>query len=316
MTNSLFHSDWWLSATQISTQEPKRGTKFGASKVYENGRLIAVWPWQLEKRKFGLLHLTQPKLTQFLGPLFYFENQSISDYKSESKKRKCLQELVGQFPRYDVFTQNLSPDILSHYPLNWLGFSQSTRYTYQIKHDIGTDAIWNNMQSVHKTAVRKSIKLGNKFTKVNSFSVLKEMYTLPYKTKDATPPYSSTYLESLYNACLSRDQGAIYLITDKYNLPLSCAFLVWDSEVCYYLVGATNDQGKNNNSMTHLLWECIVESQSYSKTFDFEGSMLKNVESYFRKFGGNPVPYHQITQTKSSKAIALNSLRSIGNLLL
>jgi endo-alpha-1,4-polygalactosaminidase (GH114 family) len=41
------------------------------------------------------------------------------------------------------------------------------------------------------------------------------------------------------------------------------------------------------------MWKSILKAKQMNlKIFDFEGSMLPNVERYFREFGGNLVPYY------------------------
>jgi len=58
----------------------------------------------------------------------------------------------------------------------------------------------------------------------------------------------------------------------------------------------------------------IVEAIKHSKElgiskFDFEGSMLPEVEKYFRGFGGNLVPYYSINKAKLPIEIALKFVK-------
>jgi hypothetical protein len=43
-----------------------------------------------------------------------------------------------------------------------------------------------------------------------------------------------------------------------------------------------------------LLWEGIQFAAAKKCTFDFEGSMIPNVENMFRSFGGKLTPYSKI----------------------
>jgi hypothetical protein len=51
--------------------------------------------------------------------------------------------------------------------------------------------------------------------------------------------------------------------------------------------------------MSLLMWEAIQRSSRSSKEFNFEGSMLEEVERFFRGFGAKQVPYFIIKKTNS-----------------
>ena len=51
--------------------------------------------------------------------------------------------------------------------------------------------------------------------------------------------------------------------------------------------------------MPLLLWEAIQFSSDVTRKFNFEGSMIKSIEKFFRAFGGRQVPYLEITKTNS-----------------
>jgi hypothetical protein len=50
----------------------------------------------------------------------------------------------------------------------------------------------------------------------------------------------------------------------------------------------------------------MKELSKKTQAWDFEGSMIENVESSFRQFGGVPVPYYEIY--KKTKLIQLIEL--------
>jgi hypothetical protein len=62
---------------------------------------------------------------------------------------------------------------------------------------------------------------------------------------------------------------------------------------------------------TLLYWEPIRLASEVSRVFDFEGSMLKPVEHFFRGFGGTQTPYLQI----SKASLAAKSMLAARDLL-
>ena len=49
------------------------------------------------------------------------------------------------------------------------------------------------------------------------------------------------------------------------------------------------------------MWESILYGASKAPAFDFEGSMIKRVETFFRSFGTEQRTYFEITKTVSKK---------------
>ncbi len=78
----------------------------------------------------------------------------------------------------------------------------------------------------------------------------------------------------------------------------ACLF-VWDNLYCYYLFGAANPEYKTSGAMSLLIWEGIKLAKSRHVDFNFEGSMIKPVERFFRNFGGSQLPYFRIYKNNS-----------------
>ena len=72
------------------------------------------------------------------------------------------------------------------------------------------------------------------------------------------------------------------------------AFIVWDRNRAYYLIGGGDPDFRNSGAATLCIWEAIKFSSTVTKAFDFEGSMVENIERFFRGFGGHLKPYHRI----------------------
>ena len=53
---------------------------------------------------------------------------------------------------------------------------------------------------------------------------------------------------------------------------------------------------ENNFGMSYLLWQALLYTKNILQlpVFDFEGSMIPSIEKYFRKFGGELIPYYSL----------------------
>ena len=76
-------------------------------------------------------------------------------------------------------------------------------------------------------------------------------------------------------------------------------YLVWDKKSAYYIAGGSPKEVRTSGAMPLLLWEAIKFSSKVTKYFNFEGSMIKPIERFFRAFGGEQVPYFEITKINS-----------------
>ena len=61
------------------------------------------------------------------------------------------------------------------------------------------------------------------------------------------------------------------------------------------MAGGSTDAGRLHGAMHGLLARAIEEAAATGCTvFDFEGSMLRGVEPFFRGFGGELTPYFRV----------------------
>lgn len=81
------------------------------------------------------------------------------------------------------------------------------------------------------------------------------------------------------------------------DLPIAAAYCIYDYTTCYYLLSGYNHQNKHSGAGICSVMACIKKAKELDlKLFDFEGSMLPEVEDYFREFGGQLIPYHTINK--------------------
>ena len=64
-------------------------------------------------------------------------------------------------------------------------------------------------------------------------------------------------------------------------------------------MGGGNPILRNSGAMSLVLWEAIKEASLHNDRFDFEGSMEKSIEYFFRSFGTTQVPYFNISKVNS-----------------
>jgi hypothetical protein len=75
------------------------------------------------------------------------------------------------------------------------------------------------------------------------------------------------------------------------------AYVVWDRHAAFYLLGGGDPELRTSGAASLLMWEAIMQARGVTDVFDFEGSMLKPIERFFRAFGAQQTPYLYVSRT-------------------
>lgn len=300
----LFSQPWWLDCTAGVGN-------WNVALVEEGGRVVASMPYVLRKR-FGFTALTQPALTQTLGPWLRESNGKYSSRLSLQKDR--LQALFSQLPTFDHFSQAWHYSRTNWLPAFWMGYKQTTRYTYQLPNLGDEELLWGGLQQSIRTDIKKAESRFDvqvrKDLNVDDFLALNR---LVFERQGRHLPYSEEYVRAIDAACSSRNARQIFIAEDSKGRRHAGVYLIWDCNSAYYLMGGGDPALRNSGATSLCMWEAIKFASAVTKQFDFEGSMIESVERYFRAFGAIQTPYFAISKTPSrllKTAIFLKTLKS------
>lgn len=125
-------------------------------------------------------------------------------------------------------------------------------------------------------------------------------------------PYSREMFKSLDNVLMNNQQRTILGAYNSEGGLDAAIYLVCDAQCCYLMATGSKTEKLSGGSMSLLIWHAIKLFSASHKYFDFEGSMIRGVESFFRSFGGVPTPY--IRLTKAANKFVEGLLVSAGRL--
>lgn len=289
-TIPLFAQPWWLDATCGPTN-------WDVSIVMRNGQVVGALPYRVVKR-YGFTQLTQPPLTQFLGPWMKVDSQKQSTLASREKE--ILRDLLDALPKFDFYNQAWSPQMTNWLPFYWNGFSQTTRYTLRLEDLSAPEALWNDLQENARREVRKAEKRFKlTIDRDPSLDEFIKLNDLVFKRQEIATPYDETLVRTIDNACLQRSSRSIFLARDPHGQPHAGVYLVWDANSAYYLLGGSDPNLRTSGAMSFCMWEAIKFASTVTKSFDFEGSMIEPIERFFRSFGATQSPYHYVYKARS-----------------
>lgn len=98
---------------------------------------------------------------------------------------------------------------------------------------------------------------------------------------------SAAVFERAVGALVASGAGQLWSVVDAGGTIASCALLVRDRELAYYLASATDVRRRPQFLGNYVLLASLIQDTlDRGLGFDFEGSSLPGVEQFFRGFGG------------------------------
>ena len=283
---TLFAEPWWLEAVAPS--------RWDIAVVEHNGVAVGAWPYTISSLPGRLIRAGAGPLCPYLGPSTRPLERSKRP-KEISWSYRILNELVDQLPEADLWKCNLRVDQGPWYPLHGAGFSVSLRQTYVLDLDEPVERLWDECSSSTRGAIRKAEKR-LVVTAESDGDLLWSMVGETFARQGESVPYSKELLDRVVDAALTRNRGQVLVARDDAGRVHAATFIVWDDERAYYLVGGADPELRESGALSLLVWEAVKLSARVTRTFDFEGSMLPNVERFFSRFGGRPESPIEITR--------------------
>ena len=285
----VFSRDWWLDAVCEGAWD--------AVMVEKDGRIVASMPIFFEKRG-PFRYFGHPPLTPWLGPWI---RRSNAKYVTQlSKENSLMAELIDQIPDCDKFSQQLHRTVTNWLPFYWRGFEQTTLYTYVIDDLSNLDDLWQRTDSKIRSEIRKAQgRYGLEVRDSEDIDGFIDLNEMVFLRLGRTLPYSRGVVTRLDKACRQRGVRKIWVAANEENRVHAAIYVVWDESSAYYLMGGAVPELRKTGASSLLLWEAIRHASSVTREFDFEGSMVKSIEHFFRSFGARQTPYFSVSYTQS-----------------
>lgn len=295
----LFHQLFWLDAVA--------GDQWDVVVLEEDGVMKAYYLYALRKSPLGI-RCYMPELTQFLGPGYRIEKSNERDRLN--KETLLLEQLCSMLPSAAEFSSRWQTGYFNWLPFYWMNYKQRVRYSYVLD-DISKPEVLR--QQFSEKITREIRKAEKSFSIIETDDTEKFYHLIQsnFKSKQAKVQLDFATLNRAYAACSKNGCGKIWCALDQKQQWAASIFVAWDAQTAYYIIGARDDAFGNSGSMSLLFWHAFNELKDTVKSFDFEGSMIKGVENYFRSFGASQRMFFEITRYQSVLLKLKNSLREL-----
>lgn len=256
-----------------------RDHRLGVLLVSEEGgqRVSACLVWDTQKKYFR--SLITPPLMPNVGWVWLANYEKSST--RISKEKEVLTALVDYLSAgvWDFWKLDFPCEFKDFQAAIWKGIYPKQKYTYRL-----------NLNSNWKDGVDSKLK--NILKKKDSFEFeLRAFSKTEFEDFNTALGLKGVKHVELFKGVATEFHENVFTVVGdggKYK-----ALCLLKNGVAYYLA-ATN--AKENNALSACgLAHCIDAAQEKgATTFDFEGSMIPEVERFFRGFGGELTPYFSI----------------------
>lgn len=277
----VFAQPWYLDAVC-------EGGEWDAAVVRYGELLVAAMPYFL-KRKGPFRYLAMPYFCKYLGPYLHPE------FRALKFEHKFYEQLIGQLPNVHAIKQEFHPSATNWLPFYWQGYHQTTRYTYQINLKEGLDAVYQGFNR----NVRRNIKKAEKVLTIRhdmAPEAFHRMVLLSFERQGLSDPHSLEFFLRHDAALAQHESRTIFCAEDRQGRIHSAAYLIWDGLSSYYHLSGDDPELRDSGAGLLLIREAIRYTHEVLQlpVFDFEGSMIPNIEAIRRQFGGRQVPYFRV----------------------
>jgi hypothetical protein len=272
--------------------------------IYKDEHQLIGGFYFLNTKKYGFTFLKLPPYTPHCGLFFMSDSKnhsSVNNFSKEVMNGVC-DFITAQKSALTVLA--FPSAIIDFQPFIWNKYKVVPNYTYRIDLQKTIEEIKSNFDSRNRNVINKAIKeevlvTENALGKEELF----QFFMDSLNTTDAT-----IYEKELKNIFMTfSDEGNSFsVVAKKGDELLGVVFCVYDKNNCYYLLGGVNKKSGVQGVNNLLVLKSIEKAKALGcTTFDFEGSMLKGVEKFFRSFGPELVPYFTVNKASLPLEILL-----------
>lgn len=296
----LFLKDWWLDAVCGYDN-------WSVIIIEQNNEIIAAMPLYIRKT-YSFTKITMPPFTQNMGPWIKYP-ENLSYLKKLNLEEKIFNYFIDNLPKHDHFLQCFHYNYQNWLPFYWRGFKQTTRYTYTIDKTSNLDETIKNFSSDKR---KQLIENANNIKIVENISIdlFIEIVSMTFHKKNINKQYSNSFIKRLISKIIETKNGKMLFALDKENNIHAVSLIVWDKCSVYPLIGGSNEACKNSVAKVFIYKHAIEFANENNLNFDFEGSMLKGVEYFFRSFGATQKSYFLISKYNSKTLKTIDFIRS------
>jgi len=294
----IFNSPEWLSIYD---------SRLNINVIFnKDNHPIGVFNTYSTKKGF-FSHLNTPPFSPDCSLVFENVANNLAKQNSFYKKIFSLLEEYLSSQKASITTLCFPDEFHDFLPFYWNGYKISPLLTYHLNLNESADTIHKNLASERRNDIKKAEKDGLVSIKTDDYSIIKKMVEFTYARKDKK--VNTQIVDGILKK-FATPQNSYCFITFQDETPIAGAFVVYHKDIAYYLLGGYDPNHRHQGAGALSVWNALLHAKELGlKTFDFEGSVLPEVEKFFRAFGGYSVPYLSINKASLPVEIMLKFVK-------
>jgi hypothetical protein len=230
--------------------------------------------------------------------LFYL-NPSESVVGVNSFNKEILAVVADYFDGLGVSYLNINlPDTtVDTQPFTWKGFTSKNRYSYLIDLALSKEELWDNLSTEKRKSLNKASKDELVVTETTDFQLV---YSLIVRSLARNNKAKNLAVIKNILFSFATPANSYAFVASNKGVAVGATFCVVDKQKAIYLFGGFDSENKHHGAGVSCMWQSILKAKELNlKYFDFEGSMNRSIERYFREFGGKLTPYFCVEKIKT-----------------
>ena len=236
----------------------------------------------ISNKKFGFSYLYQPPFAQQFG---VYAKPGV-----EIPFQEIISWLKAKYKFWEINWNAATVALLKDEPLTQ---NPAANFILDLSNDYKSIA-----QNYHNDLVKnlkKSEQFSLQYFPTNGFSISVDLYKQHYgnRTPNVTPKDYNNFKKLCHFA---QQNNMLYCrnAVNKQGEILSTAILLFDGSRLYNMMNTTTESGRKMSSNHFLIDSILREFSKSDLVFDFEGSDLPGVRSFYKNFGAANEPYFQL----------------------
>jgi len=251
-----------------------------------------------------------PYLGKYLG--VYYDDFAGNEYTQETKRRKATQLLLTELDKLPTFDYFFHPNFETYLPFYKKDFDNRLRYSYWINLKSQSTA---EIEAQFHSKLRSEIKFAQKQTYQLTTDIdIPSFYKICQQTflqKNTKFPFTAAFFEHYCQSLMDLEILKLVGIKNEAGQLMAAIGLLITPKVTTLILSGMDKNYIQRGANELLIKEGLRLAKEQSDWFDFEGSMIPTIASFYRKFGGVFRPYMTVYKV-STKQFLVGQLRKWG----
>jgi hypothetical protein len=190
----------------------------------------------------------------------------------------------------------------------WAGFRVHVAYTFRFSSTHTLDQITAGMTRTHLQKLTKALRFKLSVVRDDGIEDLIQLNRKTFEKQGLKPACSDDYLRRLWNAAYSQKRAHLYVARTADHKPVATLLTVNDNRTTYQIVSGVNPDFREIPGAYLVLWNALQDTLLARRDYDFEGSSLRGVECFYRRWGATAMPIWRMEKTGSWRGGFFHSL--------